>query len=124
MFKQAILILFMASSCFAQADMDSMQFEKSVADLEKCIVKTGKKHALYSYNIANISTPGFEPILYPEDKKELYKMVPQDSEFFKKALLEHMTTAMARNRLSHSMCLALYKKKFDIYRQVATLGKK
>ena len=79
---------------------------------------------MYSYNIANISTPGFSPLLYPEDQAELEKIVPENDEMFKKVLLEHMTTNMARNRNKHNAYLLIYKKRFEVYRQVASLGKK
>ncbi|RAP28745.1 hypothetical protein DID76_04445 [Candidatus Marinamargulisbacteria bacterium SCGC AG-414-C22] len=98
--------------------------DKVISDIEKEIKHSVQKQAIYSYNIANISTPGFEPILFPEDKEELGLIVPEDSEYFRKVLLEHMTTNMARNRNKHNAYLLLYKKKFEIYRQVATLGKK
>ncbi|RAP28740.1 hypothetical protein DID78_04705 [Candidatus Marinamargulisbacteria bacterium SCGC AG-343-D04] len=121
---KTIVILFISQSLIAQTDMSSILYDNSVQALEEAVKKAGRKHALYSYNIANATTPDFEPILYPEDQAELESMAPMDREYFQKVLIEHMSTSLARNRNFHAAYLSLYKKKFEIYRQVATLGKK
>lgn len=128
-FKQftAILFIFLATLQFTHAqDQEIMGImnDSVVNDLEEEIRKAVKKHALYSYNIANVSTPGFSPLLYPEDQLELQQIVPENDEMFQKVLLEHMATNMARNRNKHNAYLLIYKKRFEIYRQVASLGKK
>ena len=102
---------------------NKMLFDKSMSNLEEAIYFTNKKHALYSFNIANISTPGFEPILYPEDQLELQQMSP-DNQYSGKVLLEHMSTSLARNRNFNSAYISLYKKRLDTYRQIATMGKR
>lgn len=119
-----ILTLVFASSLLGQSQDKFLFFDPSTNQLEQEIYKTTKKHALYSYNIANITTPGFDPILYPEDQQKLDRMVPRDSEYFKKALLEHLSATMAVNKNVQASYLSLYKKKFDTYRQIATMGKK
>ena len=127
MIRVKITIMFfmlLTTSIFSQVTIDQIFFDSSVQGLENEIYRSAQKHTLYSYNLSNANTPGFEPILFPEDEAELYSMVPKDSEYFQKVLLEHMTTSMARNRNEYAAYLALYKKKFEIYRQVATMGKK
>ena len=119
-----LFFLLMGSFIFGQDVGSSMMYDSSVLSLEDAIRYSQRKHALYSYNIANATTQGFEPILMPEDQSELFSMVPANSEYFRKVLLEHMTTNMARNRNKHQALLLLYKKKFENYRMVATLGKK
>ena len=121
----ALLVIFLLShALIAQMDMSSILYDSSVQALEEGVKKAARKHTIYSYNLANVTTPGFEPILFPEDELELKKMAPMDREYFQKVLLEHMSTSLARNRNFHAAYLGLYKKKFEIYRQVATLGKK
>ena len=124
LFIIAFIIIFNINLTYAQTEDKFLFFDPSTMQLEKEIYKTTKKHALYSYNLANITTPGFEPILYPEDQQKLDRMVPSDSEYFKKALLEHLSASMAVNKNVQASYLSLYKKKFDTYRQIATMGKK
>ena len=104
--------------------MENIMYDSSVKTLEQAIYYTTQKHAIYSYNIANASTPEFEPIILPEDQTELLQMTPRNSKYFTKVLIEHMATNMARNKADHNAYVSLYKKKFEIYRQAATLGKK
>ena len=119
-----VIVLMFHCSYYAQNSDKFLFFDSSTTQLEKEIYRTTKKHALYSFNIANITTPGFDPILYPEDQIKLDKMVPRDSEYFKKALLEHLSASMAHNKNVQASYLSIYKKKFDTYRQIATMGKR
>ena len=121
-----IMVCFLLSFCsisFAQ-NSDDILFYPVDSKLEKAIYKATKKHALFSYNIANATTPGFEPILYPEDQAELNQIIPNNKELRKKVILEHMTASMAKNRNLQASYLTLYKKRFDTYRQIATMGKR
>ena len=104
--------------------LNSLLFDSSMPKMEQEIYKTSKKQALYSYNLANASTPGFEPILTEEDQRELLEMVPAGSEYFSKVLIEHIASKMASNGRRHMALYALYKKKIDYYKQIATMGKK
>ena len=119
-----LIVIYGGVYSYAQQSVDSMLFYPVDKKLEKAIYKTTKKHALFSYNIANITTPGFEPILYPEDQAELNAIIPNNSELREKVLLEHMSSSMARNRNLQASYLSLYKKRFDTYRQIATMGKR
>ena len=101
----------------------SMLLHSSMDQLEDAMKYATRKHTVYSFNIANITTPGFEPILFPEDQQELNRMA-QNDEYSDKVILEHMTTGMAKNRNLHSGYMAIYKKRFDTYRQIATMGKR
>ena len=131
--RQNVLFLFIFLSLggviFSQSPsnatlFDSMLFSSAVPRLEDAIKETGRRHAIYSYNLANATTPGFEPILFENDQRELLEMVPQNSEYFTKIVVEHMSSKMAINRGRQTAYFALYKKMFDNYKQVATFGKK
>ena len=128
--KHTIFTFIMMIYCFFSIsysqsdDIMGYMIDPVVNGLEKEIDRSIRKHALYSYNIANVSTPGFSPVLFPEDRIELEKIVPDNDEMFQKVLLEQMTTNMARNRNRQNAYISIYKKRFEIYRQVATLGKK
>ena len=122
-----LIVLFFCTSSqiYSQGnDIMGIMGDTVVNDLENEIRRVVRKHALYSYNIANVTTPGFSPLLYPEDQIELEQIVPENDEMFQRVLLEHMTTNMARNRNKHNAYLLIYKKRFEVYRQVASLGKK
>lgn len=115
-----VLLFFLVVSTAAK----QLKFYDADTKLEEAIYKATKKHTLYSYNLANITTPGFEPLLYPEDRRELEQIMPVGGTYSEKVLLEHMTSMMARNRNLHASYLTLYKKRFDTYRQIATMGKR
>jgi hypothetical protein len=119
-----VVMVWISGAIVAQVSEDIFFLEKPVAELEKEIYKATRKHALYSYNIANATTPGFEPILYPEDEAELKRIMALNNGFSEKVLLEHMTSLMAKNRNIQASYLTLYKKRFDTYRQIVTAGKK
>ena len=118
--------LYLSSSSIAQIQtvFDDMLFDSSMFNLEAAIKDTSRRHAIYSYNLANATTPGFEPVLLDDDQRELFEMVPPDSEYFTKVVVEHMTSKMALNRGRQSGFYAIYKKKLDNYKQIVTLGKK
>ena len=52
------------------------------------------------------------------------EIVEEAGEYFKKALLEHLSASMAINKNVQASYLSIYKKKFDTYRQIATMGKR
>jgi hypothetical protein len=129
------VLLFVSSPLFSQAQFDKtddaynkmfedMVFDSSAKSLQDAIKDTGKRHAIYSYNLVNASTPGFKPILFEDDSRELAAMAPADMRYFSKVLVEHMTTKMAENSKRQSAYYALYRKKMDNYRMVVTFGKK
>lgn len=103
---------------------DHMLFPSSMHNLEDALHETSRRQAIYSYNLANATTPGFQPIMFDDDQQELLRMIPENSEYFAKVVVEHMSSKMAINRSRQSAYQALYKKMFDNYRQVATMGKK
>lgn len=123
-----ICVVVLAVSTYAQRSydqlFDTLLFDSSVSRLEEKIKEASYKHAIYSYNLANAATPGFKPILFEEDRIRLEEMVPADSKYFQKVIVEHMTTRLADNSKRHAAYYALYRKKFENYKQVATFGKK
>tara|TARA_B100001113_G_C21034584_1_gene589528 strand:- start:668 stop:1093 length:426 start_codon:yes stop_codon:yes gene_type:complete len=136
--KKIILLLFLMINnlCFGQISvgskqntqpvLESMLFDSSMNALEVAIKDSSRRHAIYSYNIANATTPEFRPLLLPEDQSEIYKIAPPGvaKTYFNKVLLEHQTAKLAKNRSRQSAYYALIRKKADNYRQVLSLGKK
>jgi hypothetical protein len=105
---------------------DSMLFDSSMGELEKAIKESSRRHAIYSFNVANATTPEFRPILLPGDQAEMLRIAPPGvaKTYFNKVLLEHQTSKLAMNRSRQVAFYALYKKKIDNYRQIVSLGKK
>ena len=106
--------------------LDTMLYDSSMGTLENAVKETSRRHAVYSYNLSNATTPGFRPILFAEDQAEIYELAPPGvaNTYFNKVLLEHQTAKLARNRSRQSAYYALYRKKLDNYRQILSLGKK
>ena len=121
-----VIMLMITTSNYGISDdwFENLLFTSADKRLEQSIREASRKQSIYSYNIANATTPGFEPILFDEDRRELYQMVPPGSEYFTKVLVEHMSTKMAQNARRQAAYYALYKKKIDNFRQVATMGKR
>ena len=70
-----LTLCFIPVAVHAQSIAPSMYFERVIFDetskqLEEAIMDTGKRQALYAYNIANASTPRFQPILLEDDREE------------------------------------------------------
>ena len=103
---------------------DNVLFDSTSSRLEDAMKDSGRRHAIYSYNIANATTPGFKPILLPDDEAEFQRILPDEEQFFGRVVVEHMMTKMSQNSKRQAALYALYRKRLDNYRQVATLGKK
>jgi len=123
-----VFVIGFGPSVFAQQQYESVfdrvLFPSSVHSLEEALHETSRRQAIYSYNLANATTPGFQPIMFDDDQRELLQMIPENSEYFSKIVVEHMSSKMAINRGRQAAYQALYKKMFDNYRQVVTMGKK
>ena len=94
--------------------------------LQNAIEFTSQKHAIYSYNIANATTPGFEPILLPEDRAELerlFAVAPEDKSYLSKVIIEHFMAKIAENNKKQQALYVLYKKRVENFRKVVSLGK-
>ena len=94
--------------------------------LQQAIEYTSRKHAIYSYNIANATTQGFEPILLPEDKIELerlFAVAPEDKNYLSKVIIEHFMAKIAQNNKKQQALYVLYKKRVENFRKVVSLGK-
>ena len=123
-FLWCLMPIVCAQQVHYESVFDRVLFPSSVHSLEDALHETARRQAIYSYNLANATTPGFQPIMFDDDQRELLQMIPENSEYFSKIVVEHMSSKMAINRSRQSAYQALYKKMFDNYRQVVTMGKK
>ncbi len=105
--------------------IETILFDDTVNSLSKSIISASKKQSIYAYNAANLATPKFSLILTPEERTELNSLLPnQGEEYTRSVTTEFILSKMSNNRLKHSAFISLQKKKFEILRQVATLGKR
>lgn len=92
--------------------------------LENAIIESSRRQALYSYILANISTPGFEPIRYlPPDDVTLLRATIPDLKLTKDVVLDFIMTRMSENSKRQAAYVAMWKGKKDSLTRMATLGK-
>ena len=106
------------------AGVPAIFYVRSYQLLEEGIMDTTRRQAIYSYIIANISTPQFEPIRYlpADDVKELRSMLP-DLKLSKEVILEFVMSKMAENSKRQSSYTTMWKGKKDSLTRIVTLGK-
>jgi len=120
--KISFLIFFLSVSPIFATDILE---EKTMKSIEAAIKLSAKKHAAYSYNVANANTPGFKPILFEEDIKEIQEMFPENqNSYTEKVMIDHMAAKIVENNSKRSGYVAIYKKRLENLRMIATLGKK
>jgi hypothetical protein len=107
----------------SQADIEEVLFDDTVDNLQSAIEKAGRNQSIYAYNIANMSTPEFVPFLPKKDRELLIKTFPKGN-YTRETLLEFILTKMSENRSKYNAYISIQRKKFEIIRQVSTLGKK
>jgi len=120
-----IIVIGIPTLVFSQTstkDLEGIFFNKRYDSLEEAIRYTSKKQALYAYNISNLSTPGFKPVLTPEDMELLNKLVP-NKEYSTEILLEFFMSRMTENSKRYTAYVTLWKGKVDNVKRIVTLGK-
>ncbi|MGE4169400.1 MAG: flagellar basal body protein [Candidatus Margulisiibacteriota bacterium] len=124
--KVVLMGLLMALLCLEPLQakaIDRVLFDDVHDHLATAINGAAEKQSMFSYNIANASTPGFRPVLSPEDSLEFRNLVPanhQDSDI----MIEYFMAKLTENRSHQSAYIKLFTTKMGILRQVATLGKR
>jgi flagellar basal body rod protein FlgB len=130
--KKYLIIVFLglgighvsAQSMTPDQYVERILFDETSYKMEEAIKDTGKRQAVYAFNVANAATPGFKPILFDDDKGFLQQLLPQNPEYRATLIVEHMMARMTANSKRQAAYFALYKKKFDNLKQAITLGKR
>ena len=118
-----IFFMFFCVSVNAQTVVEEMLFDNTTNKISNAILDASHKHAIYAYNLANLMTPGFQPILFDEDRERLETVLPGD-ESNSELMSEHFVARITEVRSKYSAYVKLMSTKMAITRQVATLGKK
>lgn len=92
--------------------------------VENSIYDGSRRHAIYSYIIANMTTPGFDSFQYlpPDDQQELRRMIP-NKDLSKEVILEYVMTKIADNNRRETALMTMWKNKKDGLQRIVTLGK-
>lgn len=98
--------------------VSGLVFDQSSQLLAGAISDAAERQAIYAYNIANASVPGFRPKRFEKDLEEANAWY-QDEEFN----LEDEIARMTENRLKHSAYTKLLAAKIQIAKKIMTLGK-
>jgi flagellar basal body rod protein FlgB len=110
------LFLFASGTLYA-LETEDMLFDNATKKLARAVQETSQMQAIYSYNIANSSTPGFIP-LNIERSNGIIQNTPK-----KEFNLEEEMAKMNQNRLHHHAYIKLFTTKVGITQKVLTLGK-
>jgi flagellar basal body rod protein FlgB len=93
-------------------------FDPTFENLTKAIERAAKKQAVISQNIANINTPGYEPLEFDE---ALNTAVKRSN---KNMVVEEEMAALSKNSMEHSAYVKFLVTKISILKTLATQGRK
>ena len=104
----------------AMASLDDVVMDDTSQALMKGIDEESRRHAIYAYNIANASTPGFRPIhIQGDDRIGGITMDSMQNEVVLDAELGKLTKA----RLRQAAMNRLLATKIQIAKRIFTMGK-
>jgi flagellar basal body rod protein FlgB len=118
----SILCLLMLTRSVCAEGAEDMFMSKQYTTLEDALKEGAKKQAMYAYDIANLSSPDFRPILTREDQQLLSEVSPESNRS-KEVLTEFLMSRMSENTKKYNALLALWKLKTDNNKRIVTLGK-
>jgi hypothetical protein len=122
----AILVSSMAMSAMGQTarPIDKMFYSEPYSVVERGIFEASRRHAIYSYIISNMSTPGFDAMRYlpPDDQAELQSIIPS-KQYTRDILLEFVVTKMSDNNRRDTALMTMWKNKKDSLQRIVTMGK-
>ena len=99
--------------------IDGIIFDPVQAALKKAAIEASQRQAIYSYNIANASTPGFKPKHF-EDELDLAERKLKLKEEFN---LEEEMAKMNENRLFQSAVLKILSTRGAVKHRIMLMGK-
>lgn len=121
-----IYFVFGAVVCYAKLpqSIDRMFYSEPYYVLEAGIYDRSERHAIYSYIIANLTTPGFDAMKYlPADDRAVLAAMSPESKYTKEILVEFLMTKMAENNRKEMALMTMWKNKKDGLQRIVTLGK-
>ena len=106
-------------------NIEHVLFDDTFLKLTEAVKESGRRQAVYSYIIANASTPeiDLEGLLLPDDQVRYRRVVPEGEDPMV-AMLEFVSARMGENSKRQNAYLLLMKKKFDILNKVISKGQR
>ena len=122
------MIIFISTPLFSQeieGDIARLVYSQPYDSVKKAIPEMSKKHAIYSYIIANASTPGLDlmGLLPPEDRAALDKIIVDGAENQDRIILEYVMSLMTMNSKRLSVATSVWSGKARSLKSLITLGK-
>ena len=122
------LIFLTHTSLFsAKKNFDHLFFSRFYDSLQIGIVVGAEKHAIYTYILANASTPGLDlvQLLPPKDKIKLMALLPPGADVAtrKSVVMEFVLTQMSYNQRRMAMLTTIWGNKGKSLTKIVTLGK-
>ena len=122
------LIFLNYTSLFSAAkSFDHLFFSRFYDSLQIGIVAGAEKHAIYTYILANASTPGLDlvQLLPPKDQKKLMALIPPGADVTtrKSVVMEFVLTQMSYNQRRMAMLTTIWGNKGKSLTKIVTLGK-
>ena len=117
-------ILGQSERALAVKPIDKVFYSAYYTSVESGIYDGTRKHALYSYIIANLATAGFDPVkILPAEDKALLKATLPDGQYNRDVIAEFVITRMAENNRKSTALMTVWKNKKDSLSRIVTLGK-
>lgn len=122
--KKIIFLAVIASILYAQTGgaVEAILYDDTMLRLEGEIKKSIRKQAIYAHNVANAEVPGYKPIRFEEELKELEQR-PGFTKDKDKVIIEEEMAKMTKNRMKHQTFLRLYNLKLEVMRKIVNQGK-
>ncbi len=93
-------------------------FDYAHLSLEEGMRKAAEKQAIYSHNLANANTPGFQPMDFDEELGKAVKRVE------KKVIIEEEMAKLSENSNRYSAYVKLMSQKMNILKNIVSQGRK
>ena len=118
-------VLFLSNSSLYAQNLERFFYSDYYFSVEEGMRIGSQKQAIYSYIIANASTPGVDlvALLPADDRIKLKSRMPADAEKQKEVVLEFVLTRMTENNKRLMALTTLWGNKAKSLKNVVTLGK-
>ncbi|MBI5700660.1 hypothetical protein HZC34_02280 [Candidatus Saganbacteria bacterium] len=94
-------------------------FDDAYLGLETAMKKSAEIQAVHAHNLANINTPGFEPLEFNSELGRAQKRLDG-----KKVNLEEEMSKLSENSTKYSAYVKLLTQKINIIKSIASQGRK
>lgn len=94
-------------------------FDYTFLEIEKAMSNLVKNQEVHAHNLANINTPGYEPVEFDEELQKAVKRLDN-----KKVVLEEEMAALSENSIKYTACVKLLTQKVNVLKTIASQGRR